>query len=352
MARSARRAILPAKQIVTNAARAFTTFLAGDIGGTKTTVALYSTEAGAHAPLTQMTYASAQFASLDAILDDFQGHTNATPAAAAFGVAGPVFEGVAQVTNLPWVINGTQLAADTGIAQVRLLNDLEAIAHAIPILKDEDISRLNDVTPTAHGAIGVVAPGTGLGEAFLTWNEGAYRPFPSEGGHCDFAPNTDFEVEMLRFLLPVFDGHVSYERVCSGIGIPNIYNFMRWSGLAELPGVERQISEATDPTPVIMTNAMSNAPSPRCKATLDMFCSVLAARAGNMALTVMATGGLYLGGGIPPRILPALQRETFLNSFLNKGRLRSLMARVPLRVITNPAAALLGAAHAALMMSS
>jgi glucokinase len=325
------------------------TVLAGDIGGTKTVLALYSSSAGVHQPHAEKTYASGQYASLDEVVRLFLAENGARVEAAAFGVAGPVLNGQARITNLPWRMSESGLAQTLGTPRVKLLNDLESIANAIVVLADSDVIKLNTVEPTPRGAIGVVAPGTGLGEAFLVADaSGDYRAHPSEGGHCDYAPNTELELEMLRYLLPVFDGHVSYERVCSGIGIPNIYNFMRWHGVAELPDVEAALHQAQDPTPIIMTNAMSAAPSPRCKATLDMFCSVLAAQAGNLALTVMATGGLYLGGGIPPRILNALQRDSFLQSFLSKGRLRSLIENVPLRVIVHPNAALIGAARIAL----
>jgi glucokinase len=329
------------------------TVLAGDIGGTKTVLALYSHADGAHKPLAEKTYPSAQHESLDDIVRLFLAEHGGRVDAAAFGVAGPVIRGQAQITNLPWRMSESGLGQVIGNSHVKLLNDLESIANAIVVLKETDVVRLNDVEATAGGAIGVVAPGTGLGEAFLVADSqsGAYRAHPSEGGHCDFAPNTELELEMLRFLLPVFDGHVSYERVCSGLGIPNVYQFMRWRGVAELIEVENAIQAAADPTPIIVNNALSNMPSPRCKATLDMFCTVLAAQAGNLALTVMATGGLYLGGGIPPRILPALQNGAFLRTFLNKGRLRTLMDNVPLRVITNANAALMGAARVALDMA-
>jgi glucokinase len=326
-------------------------YLAGDIGGTKTVVALYSTQNGVKTPVLEQTYPSGKYASLEEILAHFRaeaGEQAKRIEAAAFGVAGPVIAGEARITNLPWVMSETGLGRVLGTSLVRLLNDLESIATAIPVLGDDDIVKLNSVAPNPTGAIGVVAPGTGLGEAFLVFGDNGYRAYASEGGHCDFAPNSELELEMLRFLLPVFDGHVSYERVCSGIGIPNIYNFMRWHGLPEMPELEAQLKDAADPTPIIMNNALSDMPTPRCKATLDMFCSVLAAQAGNLALTVMATGGLYLGGGIPPRILSALQRPAFLDSFVNKGRLRTLMQQIPLRVIANPKAALIGAARAAM----
>jgi glucokinase len=326
------------------------TVLAGDIGGTKTVLALYERGSSLDAPIAHKTFPSNQFSALEGVIDAFLSEHPARVSAAAFGVAGPVLNGAARITNLPWAMSERDLGAHLRTSSAKLLNDLESIANAIPVLAPDDVAALNAVEPTPQGAVGVVAPGTGLGEAYLVSSPDGYRAHASEGGHCDFAPNTELEIEMLRYLLPIFDGHVSYERVCSGIGIPNIYKFMQWSGFAELSEIETALANVADPTPVIMTNAMSATPSPRCKATLDMFCSVLAAQAGNLALTVMATGGLYLGGGIPPRILPALQRGSFLQSFLNKGRLRSLMERVPLRVITNPSAALLGAARVAMTL--
>ncbi len=195
------------------------------------------------------------------------------------------------------------------------------------------------------GNMAVIAPGTGLGEAFLTWGGSRYRAHASEGGHADFAPNTPLEIELLRYLQLRFK-HVSNERVCSGLGLPNIYAYLKDSGHAPEPDwLAEQLAATTDPTPIIVTAALDDErPCELCTATLNAFVSILGAEAGNMVLRVLATGGAYLGGGIPPRILPALQQEGFMQAFLHKGRMVHLMARVPVHVILNPKAALLGAA--------
>jgi glucokinase len=199
----------------------------------------------------------------------------------------------------------------------------------------------------------VIAPGTGLGQAFLTWDGGRYYAHPSEGGHTDFAPSDDTEIALLRYLMRRFD-HVSYEWVCSGMGIPNIYNFFKDSGYVPEPDwLAAELAAADDPTPVIVNRALERPQeAPLCKATLDLFVSVLGAEAGNLALKVLATGGVYLGGGIPPRILPALQDGRFMRAFLRKGRFGRLLERVPVHVILNPKSALMGAAVFGLEMAN
>jgi len=226
-----------------------------------------------------------------------------------------------------------------------LLNDLAAIAHAVPFLEPADLHTLNEGQPVPGGAIAVIAPGTGLGEAFLTWDGARYRPHASEGGHTDFAPNNPFEVELLRTLQDRFE-HVGYERVCSGRGLPNIYAYLKDSGYAEEPAwLTEQLASTDDPTPVIVNAALDGErPCELCVATLNAFVSILGAEAGNLALKVLAGGGVYLGGGIPPRILPALEDEQFMKAFRHKGRMSDFLARVPMRVILNPKVALVGAA--------
>jgi len=326
--------------------------LVGDIGGTKTSLAIYAPGSDVHTLLATATYPSAAYPSLEIMAHMFMRQRGLSVTSAVFGVAGPVVAGETKITQLPWQMSEAGLAASLGLRCARLLNDLEAIAHAIPVLGPTDTHDLTMIESGPHGPIGVVAPGTGLGEAFLLWRGAGYDAFPSEGGHCDFAPASAVECDLLKHLLRDFEGHVSYERVCSGRGLPNIYAFMRAMGKAETPAVSREILAADDPTPVIVGYALrADGPCPLCNATLDMFASILAAQAGNLALTIMATGGIYLGGGIPPRILPVLQRPAFLQVFQNKGRLSGLMARVPVRVITNSGAALLGAARVGLMQS-
>lgn len=322
-----------------------TVLLAGDIGGTKTDLALFSREAGPRAPLAEATFRSARYPSLEALARMFLTRVDLSPSRASFGVSGPVVGGHAEITNLPWVMEETQLASALGLSSIRLLNDLDAIAHAVPFLEAADVYTLHAAEPAAGGAMAIIAPGTGLGEAFLIWDGSRYGPQASEGGHADFAPTNAFGVELLRYLLGRFE-HVSYERVCSGRGLPNIYAYLRDSGYADEPGwLAEQLATADDPTPVIANAALDEkTPCELCVATLNAFVSILGAEAGNLALKVVATGGVYLGGGIPRRILPALKHERFMKAFESKGRLSDLMARIPVHVIVNPKAALLGAA--------
>jgi glucokinase len=258
-----------------------------------------------------------------------------------------VVRGRASITNLGWEMEESELARDLGLSRVRLLNDLQAIGYAIPKLGAEDLRTLNAGDPVPCGAIAVIAPGTGLGEAFLVWEAGRYEAHPTEGGHADFAPRDETQIGLLRYLLGKMD-HVSYERVCSGLGIPNIYAYLRDSGLAEAPdSLAEEIAAASDPTPLIVNNALSGeGAAPICRQTLSTFVSILGAEAGNTGLQFLATGGVYLGGGIPRRILPALEDGTFMKAFRTKGRFREFLSNLPVHVILNPKAALLGAAAA------
>ncbi len=320
--------------------------MAGDIGGTKTNLAVFAPEERLQAPLVEATFPSARYESLEELLGDFLMHHDIAITQAAFGVAGPVTDGRATITNLPWVIDSLSMQQEFGWSSVKLINDLEAIAYAVPHLQPQDVHTLNAGDAEVGGNIAIVAPGTGLGEAFLTWNGTCYEPHASEGGHADFAPNTQTEVELLSYLMGHFR-HVSYERVCSGLGIPNIYDFFKATRPDEEPSeFAEQMAAAADPTPLIVMAALEENPAPLCAATLDTFVSILAAEAGNLALKVMATGGVYLGGGIPPRILPALSDAHFRDAFLHKGRFAELMEQLPVHVILNPKVALVGAAYA------
>jgi glucokinase len=318
--------------------------LAGDIGGTKTDLALFSPERGPRAPLAEATFSSAEYPSLEALAQEFLRRARSPVSAACFGVAGPVMDGQARITNLPWVIEEGRLGEVLHLPSVRLLNDLDAIAHAVPTLHSVDLDTLHAGSAVSGGAIAVIAPGTGLGEAFLTWDGGQYRAHPSEGGHADFAPSNALELEMLRHLQQQF-GHVSCERVCSGRGLPNIYAYLKATGYAEEPGwLADELAAAADPTPVIIRGALHDRPCRLCCSTLDTFASILAAEAGNLALKVLATGGMYLGGGLPRRILPVLKGGCFMQAFRRKGRLAGVLDRVPVHVILNPKVGLLGAA--------
>lgn len=320
--------------------------LAGDIGGTKTNLALFSNEGGWRAPLREATFPSGSYSSLEALVQEYLAQQGVAVEHASFGVAGPVLEGSATITNLSWVMNETHLQEELNIPTVRLLNDLDAIAHTVPYLESQDVYTINQGEPVERGAKAVIAPGTGLGEAFLTWNGSVYQSHNSEGGHADFAPANALQLDLLRYLFEHFP-HVSYERVCSGKGFPNIYAFLKESGRAEEPAwLAEALAAATDKTPVIMQAALDkDRPCDIAAATLQMFVSILGAEAGNMALKVLATGGVYLGGGIPPRIIPYLDSEHFVQAFCNKGRFGTLLSTVPVYVMLNPKIALLGAAR-------
>jgi glucokinase len=320
--------------------------LAGDIGGTKTNLAIFSSVDELRTPVREATFPSAQYPSLELLVRDFLSQGNYQIERACFGVAGPVIAGKAKITNLPWVMDEATLQQDLNIPLVRLLNDLVATASGVPLLQALDLHTLNEGQPVEHGTLAVIAPGTGLGEAFLTWDGTRYRTFPSEGGHVDFGPTTPLEIELLRYMLTHFD-HVSYELVCSGMGLPHIYGYFRDVALIDEPEqLAQQIARLEDPTPLIVRCALdSKVPSARCVATLETFTSILGAEAGNLMLKVLATGGVYLGGGIPPRILPFLDSERFTRAFCHKGRFSDMLAHIPIHAITNPGLALLGAAY-------
>ncbi len=322
--------------------------LAGDIGGTKTIIAAYSLQKGTRQALFEERYPSKKYANLEAILHKFnKDHPGLTFDAAVFGVAGPVIQGKASVTNLPWLMEEGNIRQTFQIPQVKLLNDLASVAHAIPYLTSQEVFTLHAGEAEEHGNIAVIAPGTGLGEAFLTWHKGTYQVHSSEGGHSSFAPTDAAEVRLLLYMMDRFE-HVSFERVCSGIGIPNIYAFLKDGQDVEEPEWLRQkLASTSDPTPVIISAALDADKSKRakiCELTLDLFVAILGTESGNLAVKVMATGGIYLGGGIPPRILSALKGGRFLQALHSKGRFSSVMAKIPVQVILNPNAALLGVA--------
>ncbi len=324
--------------------------LAGDIGGTKTVLSIFSPEQGPNVPLTQKTFSSTAYQSLESMIRDFLQTVDANVeiVAACFAVAGPVFSNRAHITNLSWVIDAENVKSTFGWSNVLLMNDLEAVAYAIPILEPDDIFTISAGNSVSGGNISVVAPGTGLGEAFLTMNDGQYTAHASEGSHASFAPMNSLQAGLLSFLQETMGfEHVSYERVCSGgLGIPNIYRYLKETKFAEEPKwLSEKLAESDDPTPVIMAAALDqNTECPLCQAVLDLFVSILGAEAGNHALKIMATGGIYLGGGIPPRILPELQKPAFLNALRGKGRFQSMLTNFPVKVILNVQAGLMGAA--------
>jgi glucokinase len=318
--------------------------IAGDIGGTKTDLAIYSIESGPHAPLAQTEAHSADYPSLQAMVTEFLGQAKMSVDVASFDVAGPVINGHVKTTNLPWVMDESTMAKNLNLKAVHLMNDLEAVARAVPALRAEDVVTINKGEPVPNAPIAVIAPGTGLGESFLTWGGSQYVSHGSEGGHSDFAPTDERQIRLLGYLLPRL-GHVGVERVCSGIGIPNIYEFLRdVEKIPERPEVAQMIASAKDHTKAIVDAAADpNHPSELCRTTVEMLVSILASEAGNLALKVLATGGVYLAGGVALHLVNALQEPQFMKAFTLKGRFKDLMARIPIHVITTRAA-LVGAA--------
>jgi glucokinase len=323
-----------------------TAVLVGDIGGTKTSLAIFSSRSGLSTPLAEATFSSQDYSSLEAIVHEFLSRVKIRVDLASFGVAGPVVNGEARITNLPWVVDEKRLTDALGFSRVHIINDLMALAHAAPMLEPKDILTLNKGRTVPGGVIAVVAAGTGLGQAYLMWDGSRYRAYPSEGGHADFAPANALEAQLLLHLLNRFK-HVSTERVCSGIGLTNIYDFMKVHRHGEEPDwLAEKLAAVRDPVPVIVNAALNeDRPSRLCQATLNMFVSILGAEAGNLVLRMMASGGVYIGGGIPPRIISALQRGPFMEAFRHKGRMSWLMDEIPVHLILNHRAALMGAAR-------
>jgi glucokinase len=322
--------------------------LAGDIGGTKTVMALYERGASGLEIVRTEIYRSAAHGGLDEILGFFLGESGAGGIeAAGFGIAGPVIGGRAITTNLPWRdLDLGQLGRHCGTERVVLLNDLEAAAYGVLVLPEGDIVQLNPgVEADRNANMAVVAAGTGLGEALLVWDGTRHLAVATEGGHVDFPPRTDVEVELLRFLRAEF-GRVSSERILAGPGLHNVYRFVRQHGGEPEPAWLTGRMAKEDPSAVVSQVALEKG-DPACERALDLFVGLYGAEAGNMALKVLAVGGVWVGGGIAPKILPALQTGIFMEAFEGKGRFRELMQRIPVRVATNPAAPLLGAADRA-----
>ena len=317
--------------------------LAGDIGGTKTTLALCDYTGRVQ---TEATYLCADFASLEAIIDVFL-PANESPSisSACFGVAGPVVDGVAKITNLPWTISVTSLTAKLGGARVCLINDLQATALGALVIPPEAFAVLQAGTGESNGTIAVIAPGTGLGEATLYHDGIRYRALPSEGGHADLAPGTDEEIDLLRHLRGLYGDHISNERVLSGPGIGDLYGFTRSRSGAEPAWLTQELA-AGDRNAIIANVALAGKDA-ACVRALELFAEILGAEAGNLALRGLATGGVVIGGGIPPKILPALQAGTLVQRFNSKGRFETWTRALPVRVVLEPRAALFGAAHQA-----
>ncbi|HOM99381.1 MAG TPA: glucokinase [Acidobacteriota bacterium] len=327
--------------------------LAGDVGGTKINLAICEKEGDGFRIVYEGTLASREFPSLAAAVEQFRKDASQATRinsieAACFGIAGPVVRQTVRTTNLPWQISAEELAATTGIRKVRLLNDLEATAEGLATLPAESVAALQDAPEEAGSTRALIAAGTGLGEAILICEQGIYRPVPSEGGHADFAPRNEAEIKLLEFLWQKWP-HASYERALSGPGLVNLYHFLLASGEQETSGVRARLEAAGDPAAVISTLGLMNV-CPVCRKALEMFVGIYGAEAGNLALKARATGGLYVGGGIAPRIRAMLTEELFLEPFRDKGRMRHLMENIPVRLVLEPKTALFGAAETALRL--
>ncbi len=320
--------------------------LAGDIGGTKSNIATFRIVGSELVMVRNERFPSAEYASLNAILREYLADDERPIVGASFGIPGPVSAGRAKPTNLSWGVDAQEISEGFDIPHVTLLNDLAANAYGISHLKPEDFSIIQKGAPDTFGNRSVVSPGTGLGEAGLFWDGTRHHVWACEGGHADFAPRNELEIALLEFLMKQF-GHVSVERVASGMGIENIYKFLRDTGRGkELPSVLEEMKN-NDPNRVIAEHASTGA-CPMCVQTLEIFSSCLGAEAGNMALKTMALGGVFLGGGLPAKLLSHIQSVGFLHAFNGKGRMASLMEKIPLVVVLNDQTALLGAGYYAL----
>lgn len=319
--------------------------LAGDIGGTNTRLGIFSM--GKRRPRLEelKVYSSREAARFEDVLQRFAKTTEASISGACFGIAGPVAGGRAQTTNLPWEVSERQLKKRFGWPQVRLINDLSAMAHAVAVLNPEELHPLNCGRSIPGSPMGIIAPGTGLGMALMVPYHNRFRVLPSEGGHCDFAPTNELESRLWRHLHQAM-GHVSLEQVLSGPGLANIYKWLRKKNQIKEPLWLADMLKTGDSAKVISKTALGKKFS-ICVQALDVFISIFGAVAGNLALTGLTRAGIYLGGGIAPQILPKLKEGLFLESFKNKGRFQELLQQIPVHVILNEQAPLLGAAGCA-----
>ena len=315
----------------------------GDIGGTKADLALFEIKDGALVPVEIKTYASAEFCGVGKILETFLESLSISEARVCLGLPGPVRQGVCQTTNLPWLIDAAQLAGIKGVAEIILLNDLEAAGYGLNLLTPKDLVELNPSATEETGNRVLVSAGTGLGEAILFWDGEDWRPSASEGSHADFAPRNETEWGLFQYLLRETD-HPSYDRLVSGPGLKRIYDFLarEMPGLAD-PDTARDMARG-DAAAVIAERAMAG-PCPVCREALALMISLYGAEAGNLALKALALGGVYLGGGISPKILPALEQGGFMKSFAAKGRMAELLSPIPVRVVMEPRTSLWGAGY-------
>lgn len=322
--------------------------LAGDIGGTKTHLGVFQAKDRKVTRIMQEHFSSQEFPDLESLVQSFLEKHDIKVEHACFGIAGPVINNRCKTINLPWVFDADEAARLLGLEKIWLINDLEGNAHGISQLKEHEFTVLHEGEPNASGNACVVSVGTGLGEAGLFWNGEDYVPFASEGGHADFAPRTDEEIELLRYLRR-YHHHVSYDRVLSGTGLYAIYSFLRDTKRCPEPGwIADGLAAASDRAAAISKFAMEDK-AEICVKALDIFIDIYGAEAGNAALRFMAYGGVFIGGGIAPKICTRMQESRFLESFFDKGRVRSILERMPVKIIMNNQTALIGAARCAML---
>jgi len=321
--------------------------LAGDVGGTHARLALMEARGENLRLLAEKIYPSHDYSKLEDIAAEFLKENATKPELAGIGVAGPIRDGKCVATNLPWIVDASTLAAACGLARVELLNDLEANAYGISTLAAADFCILQKGIPNTKGNAAVISAGTGLGEAGMYFDGAMLRPFAGEGGHGSFAPEGEVQGELFQFLMRRF-GHVSCERVLCGPGLVNIYEFLRDTGRGSETALVVEQMRSGDPAAAISQAALADA-CQLCVEALEIFVQIYGAEAGNLALKMLATGGIYVGGGIAPKILSELQTPLFMEAFLAKGRMRTLLEAIPVLVILNENTALRGAARGALI---
>jgi len=317
-------------------------YIAADIGGTKTHVALYKESSGKFTSIKDKIYPSQDHGSIEEILNKFLQGVNDPIDRMCLGIAGPIKEGICKTTNLPWVIDASKLSKELNIPYVYLINDLEANAYGIKVLGESDFFVLNKGVESP-GNQALISAGTGLGEAGLFWTGSEHVPFACEGGHVDFAPRDDLEIELLHFLMEKFGSHISYERVLCGNGIFELFDFIVKSKLEE---PSREVLELikTEPPPKVVSSMGSLGKCPACTRALKWFASIYGSECGNTALKFMSLSCVYIGGGIAPKIIDILKGDEFMKGFCDKGRFNSLLSKIPVKIVLNEDTALLGAA--------
>lgn len=326
--------------------------LAGDIGATRTRMAAFQAEANKLELVVDKTYKSQEHGGLPEIISAFVKTEGIPVHRACFGVAGPVRAGRSKISNLPWTIDSRDLATQLRLPSVGLINDLEAYAYGIDALESKDFVTLSEgLGEEAEGNRVVISARTGLGVAGLYWDGFRHHPFPCEGGHSDFAPKSDLEAELSQYLRKKYE-HVSCERILSGPGLKNIYDFLRDAEKAEEPAwLQKQMSEAPDP-PALISQLALEKKAPICDQALDIFVGIYGSETGNCALNFLATGGAFIGGSIAAKIVPRMRDPAFMNSFLNKGRMCSLLADIPVKIVLNDDCGITGAARYTLIQKA